>query len=366
MDSHAVGRYNCRAMKSVSVGIIGASGYSGEELVRLLLNHPHAELTTVTSRQYAGQTVAQVFPKFSHLPKARALRFVDSNAELVAKTAEIVFLALPHGVAAEFATPLLQLGAKVIDLSADFRLKSPEIYKEFYGHDHPAPDLLAKSVYGLPEVYRDQIKASSLVASPGCYPTSILLPLLPLIRAGLIQPNSIIADSLSGVSGAGRKAEIDYLFCECNESVRPYGVPKHRHLSEIEQELGAAAKSKVTIQFTPHLIPINRGILSTIYVAPSKHFTSADEAGALNKAIAEAYTSAYANEPFVRVLDGKLLPDTKNVVGTAVCEFAWRLDPRTGRLILMSAIDNIVKGASGQAVQSLNLMCGYPETAGLL
>lgn len=353
-------------MKSVSVGIIGASGYSGEELVRLLLNHPHAALTTVTSRQYAGQTVAQVFPKFSHLPKARALRFVDSNAELVAKTAEIVFLALPHGVAAEFATPLLQLGAKVIDLSADFRLKSPEVYKEFYGHDHPAPELLTKSVYGLPEVYREQIKASSLVTSPGCYPTSILLPLLPLIRAGLIQPNSIIADSLSGVSGAGRKAEVDYLFCECNESVRPYGVPKHRHLSEIEQELGVAAKSKVTIQFTPHLIPVNRGILSTIYVAPSKHFATVDEAAALNKAIAEAYASAYANEPFVRVLEGKLLPDTKNVVGTAVCEFAWRLDPRTGRLILMSAIDNIVKGASGQAVQSLNLMCGYPEAAGLL
>ena len=353
-------------MKSVSVGIIGASGYSGEELVRLLLNHPHAELTTVTSRQHAGQTVAQVFPKFSHLPKARTLRFVDSNAELVAQTAEIVFLALPHGVAAEFAAPLLQLGAKVIDLSADFRLRSPDVYKEFYGHDHPAPHLLAKSVYGLPEVYREQIKASSLVASPGCYPTSILLPLLPLIRAGLIQPNSIIADSLSGVSGAGRKAELDYLFCECNESVRPYGVPKHRHLSEIEQELGVAAKSKVTIQFTPHLIPVNRGILSTIYVAPSKHFATADEAVALNKAIAEAYTAAYTNEPFVRVLEGKLLPDTKNVVGTAVCEFAWRLDSRTGRLILMSAIDNIVKGASGQAVQSLNLMCGYPETAGLL
>ncbi len=366
LDSHAVGRYNCRAMKTVSVGIIGASGYSGEELVRLLLNHPRAELTTVTSRQYAGQSVAQVFPKFSHLPKARTLRFVDSNAELVAKTAEIVFLALPHGVAAEFAAPLLQLGAKVIDLSADFRLKSPEVYKEFYGHDHPAPDLLAKSVYGLPEVYREQIKASSLVASPGCYPTSILLPLLPLISAGLVQPNSIIADSLSGVSGAGRKAELDYLFCECNESVRPYGVPKHRHLSEIEQELGVAAKSKVTVQFTPHLIPVNRGILSTIYVAPSKHFATADEAAALNQAIAEAYASAYADEPFVRVLEGKLLPDTKNVVGTSVCEFAWRLDPRTGRLILMSAIDNIVKGASGQAVQSLNLMCGYPETAGLL
>jgi N-acetyl-gamma-glutamyl-phosphate reductase len=353
-------------MKSVAVGIVGASGYSGEELVRLLLNHPHAELTTVTSRQYAGQTLAQVFPRFAHFPKAMTLRFTESDPALVAQSAQVVFLALPHGVAAEYAMPLLQAGCKVIDLSADFRLKSPGVYKEFYGHDHPAPDLLAKSVYGLPEIYRDQIRSASLVASPGCYPTSILLPLLPLLRAKLINPHSIIADSMSGVSGAGRKAEIDYLFCECNESVRPYGVPKHRHLSEIEQELGGVAGSPVVIQFTPHLIPVNRGILTTLYLAPAKHFSTADEMAALNKAIAEAYAGSYASEPFVRVLEGKALPDTKNVVGTAVCEFGWRLDPRTGRLIVMSAIDNIVKGASGQAVQSLNLMCGYPETAGLL
>lgn len=353
-------------MKSVSVGIVGASGYSGEELVRLLLNHPHAELTTVTSRQYAGQTLAQVFPRFAHLPKARAIRFTESRPELVAKTAQVVFLALPHGVAAEYAVPLLEQGCQVIDLSADFRLKSPAVYQEFYGHEHPAPDLLAKSVYGLPEVYREQIRTASLVASPGCYPTSILLPTLPLIRAGLINPNSIIADSMSGVSGAGRKAEIDYLFCECNESVRPYGVPKHRHLSEIEQELAVAAGSPVVIQFTPHLIPVNRGILTTLYLAPAKHFSTADEAAALNQAIAETYAKAYADEPFVRVLEGKALPDTKNVVGTAVCEFGWRLDPRTGRLVVMSAIDNVVKGASGQAVHSLNLICGYPETAGLL
>jgi len=346
--------------------IVGASGYSGEELVRLLLNHPHVELVAVTSRQSAGQTVAQVFPKFASHPKSRTLRFTEPNAELLAKQAEIVFLALPHGVAAEFAVPLTQAGCIVIDLSADFRLKSAEVYKEFYVHDHPAPELLKKSVYGLPEVYRKQIKDALLVASPGCYPTSILLPTLPLLRAKLINPNSIIADSLSGVSGAGRKAEADYLFCECNESVRPYGVPKHRHLSEIEEQLSFAAGANVTIQFTPHLIPVNRGILTTLYLAPTEHFADGAAAAAFGEKITACYQGAYATEPFIRLLDGKALPDTKNVVGTNVVEIAWRLDPRTGRLIVMSAEDNIVKGASGQAVQSMNIVCGFPETAGLV
>lgn len=348
------------------VAIVGASGYSGEELVRLLLNHPQVELTTVTSRQSAGQTVAQVFPRFASHPKSKALRFTEPNAELLAKQAEIVFLALPHGVAAEFAVPLMQAGCIVIDLSADFRLKSAEVYKEFYTHEHPAPELLKKSVYGLPEVYRKQIKDALLIASPGCYPTSVLLPTLPLVRAKLINPNSIIADSLSGVSGAGRKAEADYLFCECNESVRPYGVPKHRHLSEIEEQLSLAVGAKVMIQFTPHLIPVNRGILTTLYLAPTEHFADAAAAAAFGEKVAACYQNAYASEPFIRLLDGKALPDTKNVVGTNVVEIAWRLDPRTGRLIVMSAEDNIVKGASGQAVQSMNILCGFPETAGLV
>lgn len=349
-----------------NIAIVGASGYSGEELVRLLLSHPHAELTIVTSRQYAGQTVAQVFPKFANHPKAKSLRFTEPKAELLVKHAQAVFLALPHGVAAEYAVPLLQLGCQVIDLSADFRLRSAAVYKEFYAHDHPAPDLLAQAVYGLPEVYRKQIKQASLVASPGCYPTSVLLPVIPLLKAGLIKPTSIIADSLSGVSGAGRKAELDYLFVECNESIRPYGIPKHRHLSEIEQELSLVAGDQVTIQFTPHLVPVNRGILTTLYIAPTNHFADATGMAQLNEQIAACYRAAYENEPFVRVLDGKALPDTKNVVGTNVIEIAWRLDLRTGRLIVLSAEDNLVKGASGQAVQSLNIMCGWPETAGLL
>ena len=254
----------------------------------------------------------------------------------------------------------------MIDLSADFRLKSDETYKDFYGHDHPTPQWLAKSIYGLPEVYRGAIKDATLIASPGCYPTSILLPVLPLLRAGLVKPAGIIADSLSGVSGAGRKAELDYLFAECNESVRPYGVPRHRHLAEIEQELSLAAGSKVIIQFTPHLIPVNRGILSTIYLAPAAHFTNAAELFALTGKITACYEAAYGKEPFVRLLEGNALPDTKNVVGTNVVEIAWRLDGRTGRLIVMSALDNIVKGASGQAVQSMNILCGFPETAGLM
>jgi len=347
------------------VAIVGASGYSGEELVRLLLGHPQAELTAVTSRQYAGQTVGQVFPKFANHPRAQSLRFSEPKPELLAKAAEMVFLALPHGVAAEFAVPLLQLGCHVIDLSADFRVKDAAIYKEFYAHDHPAPDLLRQAVYGLPEIYRAQIQKATLVASPGCYPTSVLLPIIPLLKAGLIKGTGIIADSLSGVSGAGRKAELDYLFAECNESVRPYSVPKHRHLSEIEQELSIAAGERVTIQFTPHLIPINRGILSTLYLAPVKHFDASGAAELASK-VAASYQQALGHEPFVRLLDGKALPDTKNVQGTNVIEIAWRLDARTGRLIVMSAEDNLVKGASGQAIQSMNIMCGFPETAGLL
>lgn len=345
-------------MKTKRIAIVGASGYSGETLVQLLLNHPHAELTAVTSRQNTGQTLAQIFPKFAGHPVSRTIRFTEPNSEVLARQADIVFLALPHGVAAEYAVPLLNAGCVVIDLSADFRLKSAETYKEFYAHDHPAADLLKKSVYGLPEIHREAIKKALLVASPGCYPTSILLPSIPLLSDGFVKTTGIISDSLSGVSGAGRKVEPDYLFCECNESMRPYGVPKHRHLSEIEEQLSLAAKTPIIIQFTPHLIPVNRGILTTLYFEPTEKLS--------DEKIAACYKKHYANEPFVRILEGKSLPDTKNVVGTNAIEIAWRLDPRTGRLIVMSAIDNLVKGASGQAIQNMNIICGFPETAGLL
>jgi N-acetyl-gamma-glutamyl-phosphate reductase len=355
-------------MQTRKIAIVGASGYSGEELVKLLLSHPFAELAEVTSRQYAGRALGEIFPRFANHPRAKSIRFTEPNAERLGADDQIVCLALPHGVAAEFARPVIARGGKVIDLSADFRVKDAAVYKEFYGHDHPAPELLTHAVYGLPELYRSQIRASSLIASPGCYPTSILLPAVPLLRASLVSPSGIVADSLSGVSGAGRKAELDYLFVECNESVRPYGVPKHRHLSEIEQELSLAARRNIIIQFTPHLIPVNRGILTTLYFNPTPDTTlvSPTAAAALEQKIADCYETAYRDEPFVRLLRGKALPDTKNVVGTNVIEIAWRVDPRTGRVLVMSAEDNLVKGASGQAIQSLNLICGWPETTGLL
>jgi N-acetyl-gamma-glutamyl-phosphate reductase len=337
------------------VAVVGASGYTGEELVRLLLRHPGAELAACTSRQFVGKSIAEVFPRTALHSVAHSVRFSDPSPEKLAAAAEVIFLALPHGVAVEFAAPLLQLGSRVIDLSADFRIKNPEVYREFYGHEHGAPNLLNGAVYGLPEIYSDKIRGATLVACPGCYPTSILLPLIPLLREKLVEPGSIIASSLSGVSGAGRKAELDYLFVECNESVRPYGVPKHRHLAEIEQELSIAAGASVTIQFTPHLVPVNRGILTTLYLKPTDP-----------ERIDAAFKDAYEGAPFVRLLGDKTLPDTKNVVGSNVIEIAWRHDPRTDRLVVMSAEDNLLKGASGQAIQCFNLMCGLEETLGLI
>jgi N-acetyl-gamma-glutamyl-phosphate reductase len=348
----------------VNAAIVGASGYSGEELVKLLLAHPEARLAAVTSRAWAGRPLAEVYPRFASDPKARALRFEEPGIAALAAKAEVIFLALPHGVAAEFAAPLLAAGRRVIDLSADFRLRDPAVYQEFYGSPHPAPELLAEAVYGLPEFRRAEIARARLIASPGCYPTSILLPVLPLVRAQLVDPRRIIAESLSGVSGAGRKAEADYLFCECNESLRAYGLPKHRHLSEIEQEIAEAAGHAVTVQFTPHLVPVNRGILTTLYLEPSEPWRDRPETFAAR--VAEVYAEAYAEEPFVRLLAGSALPDTKHVVGTNYLALAWRHDPRTGRLIAVSAEDNLVKGAGGQAVQSMNILCGFPETSGLL
>lgn len=347
-----------RVVTKTKVAVVGASGYTGEELVRLLLAHPHVDLVAATSRQLAGKSLAQVFPRFSHHKTATGLKFSDPDPEQLAREAGLVFLALPHGLAAEFAIPLLSAGARVVDLSADFRIKNAAVYQEFYGHDHPAPDLLGRSVYGLPEIYRDKIRDAKLVACPGCYPTSILIPLRPLIRRKAVDRKTILVASMSGVTGAGRKVETDYLFSECNESVRPYSVPKHRHLSEIEQELSILAGEKIVIQFTPHLVPVNRGIITTI---------CADIAGnvvKMNPAV--IFNGAYGDEPFVRLLGDARLPDTKNVVGTNFIDVAWKIDKRTHRFILMSAIDNIIKGASGQAVQCMNLMLGLPETAGLI
>jgi N-acetyl-gamma-glutamyl-phosphate reductase len=340
------------------VAVVGASGYSGEELVRLLNRHPGVELVALTSRQLAGQTVSTVFPKFAGL-RYSGLAFIESDVDkIVASGAKFVFLALPHGVAAEFAKPLVAAGLRVIDLSADFRIKDPAVYEEFYGEAPHAPELSAVSVYGLPEIYREQIRGAQLVASPGCYPTSIIVPLYPLLKRRLLKPASLVIHSMSGVSGAGRSAKIELLYVECNESVRAYSVPKHRHLAEIEQELSNAYGEALNVSFTPHLIPVNRGICTTIHAAP------AEEVGIGE--IAEALTAAYADEPFVRLLGEKGTPDTKNVTLTNFVDVAWRFDARTGRIVLLSAEDNLVKGAAGQAVQSLNVMCGWPETTALL
>ena len=345
-------------MNKAKIAIFGASGYSGEELVKRLAEHPLVELGCLTSRQYAGKKASEVFGWVgNHSPLAN-LEFIEPDAtSLHSLNIDFAFLALPHGVAFEFAAPLLERGIKVIDLSADFRVKDAEVYKYFYKHEHMAPELLKESVYGLPEAYRDKIRGAKLLACPGCFPTSILIPLLPVVRAHLIRPSSIIVNSLSGVSGAGRKADGDLLFVECNESARPYGLPSHRHLSEIEQELANAAGEKVIIQFAPHLIPLNRGIITTIHADPVGELTI--------DSLREVYETAYSSDRFIRLLGSSRYPDIKNVALTNRLEIAWRIDSRTGRVILMSAIDNLVKGAAGQAIQCFNIMNGWDEGIGL-
>jgi len=340
-----------------NVAIVGANGYSGEELCAILARHPGVRLAAVTSRQHAGKAVADILPRLAGLPSVSGLTFSESSVDnLLRSGAEFIFLALPHGLAREFAAPLVEAGKRIIDLSADFRLRDAEIYREFYGEEHGAAHLLAGAVYGLPELHRAEIAGAGLVASAGCYPTSILLPLVPLLKAGLLRPSTLIVSSASGVSGAGRKPETSLLYAECNESLRAYGLPRHRHLSEIEQELTLAAAGTVTITFVPHLAPMNRGIHSTIFTAPAEGKKLAD--------IEACWQAAYAREPFVRLT--RALPDVKNVNGTNFCDIAVREDARTGRLVILSAVDNLVKGAAGQAVQNFNLMAGLPETEALL
>ena len=344
-------------MNRIKTAIVGASGYTGMELLRLLIIHPNVDLVAATSRQEAGKSLAAVFPRFRNAPGTE-LTFMEPDPDMIAATgAKVAFLALPHGVAAEIAQALLERGLRVIDLSADFRLRDVAVYEEFYKHPHLAPDLLGEAVYGLPEIRTPEIVTARLVAAPGCYPTSILLPLLPLLRENLIELGTIVAHSMSGVSGAGRKADLSLLFCECNESARAYGIPKHRHLSEIEQELSIAAGEKVTISFLPHLIPVSTGILTTT--------TATLRAGVAPSAIGAALDRAYESAHFVRLLGRGCYADTKNVTRTNFIDIGWEHDPRTNRVILMSAEDNLGKGAGGQAVQCLNLMFGFDPIAGL-
>ncbi len=344
----------------IKAAVVGASGYSGIELLRLILRHPGIELVAVTSRALAGKILGDEFPRLRGIPPADSLAFIEPDAALVqASGAQVAFLALPHGVSATFAKPLLDLGIKVIDLSADFRLRSPGGYADFYNHAHPHPELLAEAVYALPEIRAGEIQNARLIACPGCYPTSVLLPLIPLLRAGLLdlsQPVNV--SSMSGASGAGRNASIPLLFCEVSGSLRSYSVPRHRHLSEISQELEIAAGRPVPLTFVPHLVPVHAGICTTTFARLA--------AGTAPEQIGDALEQTYAGQPFVRLLGRDQCPDTKHVAGTNFIDIGWSFDAGTGQVILMSAEDNLGKGASGQAVQNFNLAFGFPATTGLL
>lgn len=341
-------------METTSVAIVGASGYTGEELVHWLSRHPRVRLTAVTSRQFKGKLLSDALGASSTLA---GLAFEDLSPAEIAQRAEVIFLALPHGVAAEFAVPLRQAGRIVIDLSADFRLRSPAIYREFYGHEHPAPNLLTEAVYANPTLHRAAIRTSDLLAAPGCYPTSILLGLAPALKARWIEAKSIVINSMSGASGAGKKAELPLLYGEINENVRAYGVAQHRHLSEIEQEIALMGGGTEPVTFIPHLAPLTRGMFTTITATLASGTTAA--------AVQEAYEEFYRVEPFVRVLRGEALPEVKRVARTNNCELAVRLDSRTGRLMIFSVIDNLVRGAGGQAIQAMNVRLGFDEEEGL-
>lgn len=333
------------------VAILGATGYSALELVRILLRHPHVELTVATSRQEGSPLLAQVHPS---LAGRTTLRCEDLGPVAVASRADCVFGCLPHGVTADLVPHLLEAGARVIDLSADYRLKDPDLYTNWYGEKHHDPGRLAQAVYGLPELFRDQIPAARLVANPGCYPTSAALALAPLVQGGWIDPRDIVVDSKSGVSGAGRQPKLTTLFPECNESVSAYNVGRHRHTPEIEQTLSTVAGEPVEIVFTPHLIPMDRGILTTTYSRPRREVTE--------EQLLERFREFYADEPFVRVVEH--LPGTKDSSGTNYCDLTVRLV--RGRVITISCLDNLIKGAAGAAVQNFNLMYGYAETTGLV
>ena len=341
----------------MNIGIVGASGYSGEVLLSLLLDHPNISIKAATSRSLAGRSVESVFPALRN--RSPDLKFTKSDPDQLAANSELdlVFLALPHGVASEYAIPLCEAGKKVIDLSADFRLNSPSIYEDYYGQVHPNPDWLAKSSYVIPEIMKEGWQSNSLIAAPGCYPTSILIPLLPLVKNSIINTTGIIINSLSGVSGAGRKLAEDYLFCERNESIKAYGLIKHRHLSEIEEQLSLFADTEVQVQFTPHLAPMNRGIATTIVITGC--------GDCLDK-VYEAWEECYTSSPFVSVLPSGETPDTKWVNQTNRIDISASYDPRTENLIITSAEDNLMKGAAGQAIQIMNLWCGFKETAGLV
>lgn len=338
------------------VGIIGATGYVGMELMRLLVQHDGFEPTCLVSQSYAGRRFSDIYPAFRGLADQTLMTL---EPELLSESCDIVVTALPHGVSSAVVPDLLSRGLKVLDHSGDFRYRQQAIYEAAYGLVHPRPDLLQEAVYGLPEIYRSDIAQARLTANPGCYPTCSLLALMPALKAGLISTNGIIIDAYSGISGAGRKADLAFSFCESQDSLKPYGVTGHRHTSEIEQEAGfmAGQSEPLIISFTPHLAPIKRGMLASVYADLKRSITTAE--------VQELYESYYADEPFVRVLPTGQMPETRNSAYTNFADLAVAVDTRTGKLKMLSALDNLGKGASGQALQSLNLMAGLPENTGL-
>lgn len=336
----------------IRVSILGATGYAGAELVRLLLSHPQAKITHLVSHSNAGTPLCALYPSLVgyDLPVMEEL-----DLDVVPRDSDIIFTALPHGASQPTIAQLHGLGCKVVDLSGDYRYDDPAVYEAWYGTTHEYKDVLARSVYGLPELHRDRIADAKLIGNPGCYTTCSILPLYPLVKAGLIDSDTIVVDAKSGSTGAGRGVSIGMHFCEVNENVKAYGVANHRHTSEIEQELGRAAGKPVMISFTPHLLPTQRGILATSYAKLTGDVT--------REQVLCAY-AMYDDEPFVHVLQ-EGLPEVKHVAGSNNCNIGFVIDKRLSRIVVISVLDNIVKGASGQAIQNMNLMCGLPETTGL-
>lgn len=338
----------------IKVGIIGATGYAGSELVRILLGHKDVEIKWYGSRSYIDKKYASIYQNFFQLVDANCM---DDNMEVLADQVDVIFTATPQGLCASLVNEEILSKVKIIDLSADFRIKDVKVYEEWYKQEHKSPQFIEEAVYGLCEINREDVKKARLVANPGCYTTCSILTCYPLVKEGIIDPNTIIVDAKSGTSGAGRGAKVDNLFCEVNENMKAYGVATHRHTPEIEEQLGYACGEKITINFTPHLVPMNRGILATAYASLKKDVTYEEV-----KAIYDKY---YADEKFVRVLEKDVCPQTKWVEGSNYVDVNFKIDPRTNRIIMMGAIDNLVKGAAGQAVQNMNLMFGLKESEGL-
>lgn len=342
---------------AVRAGLVGVTGYTGMELVRLVEGHPAMHLVRVTSRKEAGKQLAAVYPFLQGLPSGD-LVITEPDAADLAANCDVVFLAIPHGAAMTTGAELARRGCRVVDLSADFRLRDKAVYEAWYKVEHTEADALADAVYGLPELYAGQVAEAMLVANPGCYPTASILGLYPALKNGIIEMEDIVIDAKSGTTGAGRGAKVGSLFCEVHDTFKAYNLGAHRHTPEIEQELAAIAGTSITVSFNTHLLPVNRGILATIY-------TKLRDAAMTQDAVCALYADAYAGHDFVRVLPKGALPELRFVRGTMYCDIGLVVDPRTGRLLILSAIDNLCRGASGQAVGNANLMCGLPMETGL-